>query len=54
MKVYRTDEVCDVIGEVNPDKDVQYGNEGMKRKNLDGDILVYYSPLVLLLFLRAL
>ena len=53
MKVYRTDEVCDVIGEVNPDKDVQYGNEGMKRKNLDGDILVY-SPFVLLLFLRAL
>ena len=53
MKVYRTDEVCDVIGEVNPDKDVQCGNEGMKRKNLDGDILVY-SPFVLLLFLRAL
>ena len=53
MKVYRTDEVCDGIGEVNPDKDMQYGNEGMKRKNLDVDILVY-SPLVLLLFLRAL
>ena len=38
MKVYRTDEVCDVIGEVDPDKMCKYKDEERRGEYLDGDV----------------